>query len=272
MSLKADYHLHSYFSEDSDAPMEAMIQQAISLGLTDLCFTEHMDMDYGCRPEDPAHSFEVDTPAYFSEFQKNKEKYQAINLFFGVEIGLQPHLALKNANYIQQYDFDFVIGSSHICHRQDPYFPSFYEGRSDTEAYHEYFTSILENIQTYTDFDVYGHLDYIVRYGPNKDKNYHYEDHKDVFDRILSRLIDLGKGIEINTGGLRQGLMDLHPTTAILKRYRELGGEILTIGSDAHKPEHLGNHFDRAEQALLDCGFQYYTIFKNRTPVFKKIK
>lgn len=271
MPLKADYHLHSSFSEDSQAPMEKMIQQAIALGLTDLCFTEHMDMDYACRPEDPAHSFEVDTASYLSDFLKYKEQYQTINLSFGVEIGLQPHLFLQNAAYIKQYPFDFVIASSHICHRQDPYFPSFYEGRSEAEAYHEYFESILENILVFTDFDIYGHLDYVVRYGPNKDLHYHYEDYLELFDEILRKLIAQGKGIEVNTGGLRQGLKDIHPITSLLKRYRDLGGEILTIGSDAHKPEHLGSHFDRAEEVLLKCGFQYYTIFKNRKPIFKKL-
>ena len=130
---------------------------------------------------------------------------------------------------------------------------------------------ILENIKKFSNFDVYGHLDYVVRYGPNKDKEYTYEKYKDILDSILKLLIEKGKGIEINTGGVKSGLKELHPCTSIVKRYRELGGEIITIGSDAHTPEHIASHFNRAEEVLKECGFKYYTIFEKRVAEFKKL-
>ena len=175
---------------------------------------------------------------------------------------MQPHLSRRHAVLCKNYDFDFIIASSHICNGKDPYYPPFYEGRSEEEAYREYFASIIDNIKKFKNFDVYGHLDYVVRYGPNMDAEYTYEKYRDLLDEILKLLIEEEKGIEINTGGVKRGLKDLHPCTEIVKRYRELGGEIITIGSDAHSPEAITAHFDRAANMLQECGFKYYTTFE----------
>jgi len=272
MPIKADYHLHSSFSGDSATPMEDMIQKGIQLGLDTMCFTEHMDKDYPPVLEGTDINFEVDTPAYYKDFLKYKKIYsEEIKLLFGVELGLQPHLIKENTLYASQYSFDFIIGSSHICHGIDPYMPEFYTNRTEEEAYMEYFKSILENIKVFNNFDIYGHLDYVVRYGPNKDINYHVSEYHEIFDEILTALIQKGKGIEINTGGLGKGLKDVHPASEIVKRYKELGGEIITVGSDAHFPERIAQHFSRAEEVLLDSGFRYYTIFENRVPKMVKL-
>lgn len=272
MPLTADCHLHSSFSGDSDTPMEDMVLRGISLGLTHMCFTEHNDFDYPVSDETPSGHFEVNTDSYLFDLIKYKEKYaDRIRLLFGIELGLQPQLMRRNAVYAKSYDFDFIIGSSHVCNGKDPYYPPFYEGRSEEEAYREYFTSIIENIRKFSNFDVYGHLDYVVRYGPNVDRDYSYDKYSDLFDTILRLLIDKGKGIEINTGGIKKGLRDLHPCTPVIRRYRELGGEIITVGSDAHDPGHIADAYDRAAEVLKSCGFRYYTIFEKRTPEFRKI-
>lgn len=272
MAIKADYHMHSSFSGDSKAPMEAMIERGIELGLTRLCFTEHMDFDYPYPTEEEQGMFDLNTEAYLLEGSKYKENYnQQIQLYFGVELGLQPHLTQELEQYVAAYDFDFIIGSSHICHRQDPYYPSFYEGRTEETAYREYFESILENIKAFHTFDVYGHLDYVVRYGPGKDREYTYLKYQDILDEILYNLIEKGKGIEVNTGGIPYGLRELNPCTDILRRYRELGGEVITVGSDAHVPGRIGEGFDRAADILTSCGFRYYTVFSKRKPEFFRI-
>ena len=201
-----------------------------------------------------------------------KAKYEdKIRLLYGVELGLQPEILRKNAVFAKNHEFDFIIASSHICHGKDPYYPDFFEGRDDETAYREYFESILENIKKFSNFDVYGHLDYVVRYGKRKDTEYTYTKYSDILDEILKTLLDKGKGIELNTGGIKSGMQDFHPCMDILKRYRELGGEIITIGSDAHKPEHVAEHFDRAANVLKECGFGYYCIFEKRTPEFHKL-
>lgn len=272
MPITADYHLHTSFSGDSDTPMEAMIQKGIELGLTQMCFTEHNDFDYPVTERDPAGFFELNPDSYLYDFLKLKEKYaDKIKLCFGVELGLQPHLSQKNAAFAKAHDFDFIIASSHICNGCDPYYPAFYEGRSQEEAYREYFESIFDNLKVFSNFDVYGHLDYVVRYGPEKDAGYSYEQYRDIIDPILEKLISNGKGIELNTGGLARGIKNVNPCTAIIRRYKELGGEIITIGSDAHIPGQIAAHFDKAAAILSSCGFRYYCTFEGRKAVFHRI-
>lgn len=272
MPIYSDCHLHSTHSGDSDTPMEEMILQGISQGLATMCFTEHMDIDYPDSPEMPGSVFLLNTDSYLYDLARLKEKYRdRLRLLFGVELGLQPEIMRQNAVYAKSYEFDFIIGSSHVCHGKDPYYPDFFQGRTEEEAYREYFESIWENIKKFSSFDVYGHLDYVVRYGPNMDRDYSYEKYRDIFDEILKLLIENGKGIELNTGGIKKGMKDFHPCADVLKRYRELGGEIITVGSDSHDALHIADSFGRAAEVLKECGFRYYTIFEKRTPEYIKL-
>ncbi len=271
-SITADFHLHSSHSGDSHTPMEAMILQGISLGLTHMCFTEHNDYKYPDFEGKSGSVFLLNPDSYLYDLIRYKEKYaDKINVLFGLELGLRPDCLRENAVLAKSYDFDFIIGSSHVCNGKDPYYPPFYENRNEEEAYLEYFESIAENIRLFENFDVYGHLDYVVRYGPNMDTDYSYDKYKDIFDKILSDLIAKGKGIEINTGGLKKGMKDCHPTLEVVKRYKELGGEIITIGSDSHDTSYITGNFHRAEKVLQEAGFRYYTLFEKRQPTFKKL-
>lgn len=266
--MKADFHLHSSFSADSDTPMRVMVEKGISLGLSAMCFTEHMDYDY----KDEGMLFEADIPAYFETLQMLKKEYsQKIELLFGVELGLQPYLKDRCNALVDAWDFDFVIGSSHVVDGRDPYYPAFFEGRTEKEAYLSYFQSILDNLKTFSCFDVYGHIDYVVRYGPNKNRFYSYSEYSDLLDEIIRLLIEKGAGMELNTGGFQYGLGHPNPHEDILKRYRELGGEIVTIGSDAHSPERIAADFRRASEILKNCGFRYHAIFRKRNPFFEKL-
>lgn len=263
-----DTHLHTHFSGDSDAAPEDMIKAAMEKGLKGICITDHLDFDY---PEEP-DLFLLDLPSSQKEISRLQEKYKEIfPVHWGIELGLQPQIAEKNAAIASQYPFDFIIGSSHVVHGFDPYYANYYNGKTEDEAYREYFESILENLNAYSDFDVYGHIDYVVRYGPNKNQFYSYEKFADVIDEILRTIISMEKGIEINTGGLKYGLGHPNPTEAIIKRYHELGGEIITIGADAHKPQHVGYDFEKVPGILKEAGFSYYTVFKGRKPEFVPI-
>ncbi len=272
MPITADCHLHSLHSGDSDAPMEEMILSGIRQGLDTMCFTEHHDIDFPDSDDGPGKAFLLNTDSYLYDLAGLKEKYEGkINILFGVELGLQAEVFRPASVYAGSFPFDFVIGSSHICHGKDPYYPSFYEGRTEEEAYREYFESVLENVRKFSCFDVYGHLDYVVRYGPNRDSEYSYEKYSDILDKILKELIEREKGLEINTGGIKSGMLGPHPCAGILKRYRELGGEIVTAGSDAHSPDEVAAHFKTAADLLTECGFRYYTVFEKRTPSFRKL-
>lgn len=262
-----DCHMHSCFSGDCETEMEKMADRALSLGLTGITFTEHLDPDYPPIPEDV--DFSLDLDAYFDKFSEIKARYRGrLALRFGIELGLQPHLAKNFTALLGQYPFDFCIGSSHVVHGKDPYYPDFFEGKSEEACYREYFASIQENLLAFSGMDVYGHLDYIVRYGPAKNRFFSYPDYSDILDPILTQLIGKGIGLELNTGGFSYGLGEPNPCRDILKRYRELGGEILTIGSDAHKPERIAEGFDRAKGILTSCGFSHYTVFRGRKPEF----
>lgn len=260
-----DQHMHCNFSGDSDALPEDMIKAGIAHGLSGICFTDHLDYDY---PEEP-NIFLLDFDNYFKALSNLREKYaDKISVNIGIELGLQPQAAGQNLAVAEKYPFDFIIGSSHVVNHMDPYYPEFFAERNEDEAYMEYFESVLENINSCVDFDVYGHIDYVVRYGPNKNAFYTYEKFKDIIDEILTQLITKGKGIEVNTGGFKYGLGHPNPTEDIIKRYRELGGEIITMGADAHVPEYVAYEFDKTAQIIKNCGFKYYTVFKNRKAEF----
>ena len=134
------------------------------------------------------------------------------------------------------------------------------------------FREMTECVRKIKDFDVLGHLDYVVRYGKYQEKEYSYQKFSDEIDELLQAVIETGRGIELNTAGIKYGLPFAHPHPDVLKRYRELGGEIITVGSDAHQPKHVGYEFGQAEEILTACGFKYYTEFKSRKPVFKQIR
>lgn len=262
-----DTHMHCMFSGDSKADPEDMIIAAIEKGLSGICFTDHQDFDYQENPGE----FDLDVDAYHARISQLAEKYASFPIRWGIELGLQPHTVDKNLALTQKHPFDVVIGSSHCVRNIDVYYPAFYEGRTEREAYLEYFESILDNLHSAADFDVYGHIDYIVRYGPNRNEFYSYEQYKDIIDEILRTIIQKGKGIEINTAGFKYGLGHPNPTEAIIKRYRKLGGEIITLGADAHKPEHVAYDFDKVPAILQDAGFEYFTVFKQRKPEFIKL-
>ncbi|MCI8465218.1 MAG: histidinol-phosphatase HisJ family protein [Lachnospiraceae bacterium] len=265
MSPYIDTHLHTSFSADSDTAPRLQIERAIALKMPVLTITDHQDFD---GPPD-VMDFTFDTASYFETLLQWKQHFQGrIELRIGVELGLQTEIPTDLSAYASAWPFDFIIGSTHFCDGMDPYDRKFFEGRTEEEAYRSYLEQELKNLTAYDCFDVAGHLDYVVRYGPHKNTFYRYQEYQDLFDSILKSLIERGKGIECNTAGFKAGLGHPHPREEILKRYRELGGEILTLGSDAHTPEYLAYQFDQTGDLLKACGFRYYTVFQNRKPEF----
>lgn len=265
--IKTDYHVHTTFSHDGISTMEEHIKNAIKLGLKEICFTEHYDIYDGLENNTLKT---IDVGNYVENFHQYKEKYKnEINLKLGIEIGLQPDIKETICDMVKQYPFDFIIGSSHItCKKDIAKDPSFFEGLTQKESYTKYFKEALENVKIYDEFDVYGHIDYIVRYGGYENKVIKYSDYKEILDEILTCIIEKGKGIEINTSGYRYGLNTPHPNIEILSRYKELGGKIITIGSDAHRIEDVCSDFDKVANLLKQIGYKSYTIFENRIPKF----
>lgn len=259
-----DFHLHTSFSGDCDIHPQIQIEKAISLGMNRICITDHHDYDVvsDCN-------FELDLPSYFPAMEDLKNRYQSqIQIEIGIELGLQQHIAGYLKTISRQYPLDFIIGSSHFIDGLDPYFPVFFEKRSEKESYRRFFQVSLERIQKLDCFDSYGHLDYIVRYGPSQNKNYAINDYMEYIDPILRALIEKGKSLECNTGGFRYGLGHPNPCEEILCHYRKLGGELITVGSDAHSSDYVGYAFERTAELLKACGFRYYTVYHQRKPEF----
>lgn len=276
--IQADMHMHTWFSTDSEACPRDMADEAVRKGLKTICFTDHFDKDDLEWGEEGI--FDVD--AYFVEMQKLQEEYAGkLSIRIGIELGLRTYLKDYYEELTKKYPFDFVIGSVHnVPYKKDaegnilytdPAAEKLFTDRTDKEAYRLMMETTLENVRTSDCFQILGHLDYVVRYGKSREKEYSYTDYADIIDEILKLLIEKEKGLEVNSAGLKYGLPFAHPHPDVLKRYRELGGEIITIGADAHKPEHIAYDFAKAEEILKSCGFKYYTEFFEQKPVFKQL-
>lgn len=276
--IQADMHMHTWFSTDSEACPRDMADEAVRKGLKTICFTDHFDKDDLEWGEEGI--FDVD--AYFVEMQKLQEEYAGkLNIRIGIELGLRTYLKDYYEELTKKYPFDFVIGSVHnVPYKKDaegnilytdPAAEKLFTDRTDKEAYRLMMETTLENVRTSDCFQTLGHLDYVARYGKSREKAYSYTDYADIIDEILKLLIEKEKGLEVNSAGLKYGLPFAHPHPDVLKRYRELGGEIITIGADAHKPEHIAYDFAKAEEILKSCGFKYYTEFFEQKPVFKQL-
>jgi len=266
--IMTDYHMHTNFSVDSNAPMEEMIEASIQKGLNEIVFTDHADYMSDGKP----FPCQIQFDKYINVFRGMQKKYEGrITLRLGIELGLAPHLTEVMRELTAKYPFEFLIGSSHDIHGQELYLPKFFEGKTKSQTYNFYFEEVLTNCRLFDCFCVYGHLDYIRRYGGYRDNTLEYKDYAEIIDEILKTLIHKDKGLEINTSGYRYRLNQLHPQLPILKRFKELGGEIVTIGSDAHRPKDIADHFDMTEDYLRAAGFNAYTIFRNNKPYWVKL-
>lgn len=268
-----DYHLHSSFSSDADYDIMELISSAKKKGLDSICITDHYDIDFPIDPDEPDMTFYLDTDEYYKHMSSVKKQFAPdFDFRIGVELGIMPHIGDKLNSYVFSHqELDFIIASAHIVDSYDPYKPDYFIGKTDYQAYKRYFETILESLKVFTNFNVVGHIDYILRYGKNKADNFKVSDYQDIFEEIFKIIVQNGKGIEINTGSLYKNLAFPHPHKDILKLYKDAGGEIITVGSDAHKPEYIGYGFDIAKEVLIDCGFKYYSTFSKQEPEFHSI-
>ncbi len=264
-----DCHIHTNFSLDSTANIEDVIKKAISINLKGIAITDHIDIDDNGNVM-LNNSFEKINNQIIL-LQNLKEKYKKeIELLVAFEVGANN--SNKAIDVVQKTlnmkELDFNILSTHEvdgkhCVR------IFNDNK--IESYSKYFDSILTSVKTFENFCVYGHLDYITRYSKYEKNDVEIKDYKNLIDEILKTIISKDAGLEVNTSGIKYGREDFYPQKDILKRYKELGGKILTIGSDAHKVHRVGDEFEFAKQYIKDCGFNEVAYFKERKPVFYKI-
>lgn len=261
--MLADYHIHTNFSDDSGYPMRDCIERAILLGIDEICFTEHID--YGCTT-----SFCCNCDEYLKAFTKFKELYkEKITLKFGIEFGVQAHHKKYFDDIFQKYPFDFALLSFHQVEDKELWNQDFQSGKTQDEYNRIYFEEMLNTVKVFDNFSVLAHMDLMRRY--DRFGEYPFEKFKDIAEEILKLVIEKGKGIEINTSSFRYKLKDLTPSRDILRFYRELGGEIITIGSDSHRAEQLGQNLLLVREELKNLGYKYFCTFDKMKPIFNKL-
>lgn len=254
-----DYHMHTHFSGDSEANAREHVLQAIKMNLDEICFTDHRDFDY------PIDSFDLDVDSYYQEIKQLQEEFKdQINVKWGIEIGLDLDYVDEINELIKKYPFDFVIGSIHVIHHQEFYYGDFFKGKTKEQAHREFFEETLKCVQTFDCFNILGHLDYIVRYGPYQDKTVDHHLYQDIIDEIFKTLISKNKGIEVNTSGYRDLKTCGFPNYEQVKRYFDLGGRIITIGTDSHASDRVGQHCLEVAQQFQDIGFEDVSTFTQR--------
>ena len=260
-----DYHTHSHFSADCSTPMEEMVRAAIERGLIEIVFTEHIDYDY----PDKDFIFEFDLLEYEKSIKALQKKYgESIHIKKGVELGVQPYLLEQYKQLMSEEQFDFVICSMHTTDKKGLHSGDLFKGRTVEEAYQIYYEELLYCIKNFDSYHVLGHIDLVKRYSidhPAKDP-FH-----DIISEIFKVIIPKGKGIEINTSGVRYGLPNAMPSPDILTLYKQCGGEVLTLGSDAHRISELAFQFRESLELLTSLGFKYVTTFDKQQPMFHSI-
>ncbi len=259
-----DFHMHSGVSFDTDSKPIDMARAAAEKGLKEICFTDHYDPHFYPTGKHELFTLEEYADAYDSL------SYPGLTIRRGVELGLTDWDVELTADLLNKRAFDFVIGSVHMADGTDPYFPEYWVGKTLADAFTVYLEQTLKCVRLHSNFDVLGHLTYVCKSPHN---TYHlpvcHEDYREICDEIMRELVRRGKGMEINTSGINSPGVYL-PEKSFLQRFRELGGEIVTLGSDAHTPDRVGQHFDGAIDILRDV-FGYVCTFEDRKPIFHKL-
>lgn len=259
-----DYHLHSSLSFDSEsAPVEIALA-AKEKGLEEICFTDHFD--YNSDPRKLHNLFSHD--AYRAAY--DGLSLPGLRIRRGVEAGLTRWNGPQLEEFLNGYPFDFVIGSVHFVDGYDPYEPEYWQGRSVQEAFRVYLEEIYHCVQVHNHFDALGHLTYVCKSVHNPTRGpVRMKDFLDITDEIMKILVAKGKGMEINTSGVDRAGAFL-PSRDFLQRFKELGGEIVTVGSDAHDPSRVGQYAPQALEILGEI-FGHVCTFEKRQPVFHKL-
>ena len=259
-----DFHIHSRVSFDGHDTGEQLLRAAEQRGLKEICFTDHLDYDpLGLDP-----NLTFTNEEYAGEYDHLTSR--CVKICRGMEFGMLPDNKDQFDKDLLRRPYDFVIGSVHFSDDRDIYYPPFWEGKTVFQAEQRYLEDTLQCVQVHDAFDVLGHLTYIAKAQANPDKRpIRYINHRDVIDEILKELVRKGKGMEINTSGVDVS-GDYLPGIDCLRRFKELGGEIVTVGSDAHKADRVGQYCADACQILSEI-FGYVCTFEGRQPVFHKL-
>jgi len=278
-SVKTDYHIHPNYSIDaSPATIEEYCRQAVELGLSDICFTTHVELDPVRREMD--NFVMVDgvrvsvfdrawLDSYFEEIHRAQELFKdsPLQVKAGVEIGYCPGCEQDIEKLVNNYPFDFVLGAihclDHIAISSMKESPRYFQPRTLTQVRQDYFTTLRELVATGL-FDCLAHVDLYVRYGSRYFGPEINHIHKGIIEPIFTEMARKGMGLEINTSSRRRGLKEFHPSKEITALAAESGITIYTVGSDAHKLAELGEYLDEAQAILQELNLTNHVYAKRQ--------
>ncbi len=259
-----DFHMHSLISFDGRSSAKDMVEAAAKAGLKEICFTDHLDYD----PLNALSCGAFDTRLYNEAYDELSHGQLIIRR--GMEFGMLPDNRDTFLTDLKRRHFDFVMGSVHFVDDVDIYYPNFWEGKSMEQAERRCLEQTLECVKIHDGFDVLGHLTYPSKAAANPThRPIEYDDYRDIVDEIFKILISRGQGIEVNTSGMDIAGVYL-PNEIYLHRFKELGGEIVTVGSDAHDTSRVGQYCTDACRMVSDI-FGYVCTFADRKPTFHKL-
>ena len=253
-----DYHMHTRISFDSDADPIAMLRAAEAAGLEEICFTEHYDI----HPLRPNEIQPPDLEQYKKNIQLLRKQNSSVRVKMGIELGVTTELLPQFKKIADEFPCDFVICSQHFIHGEDPYDDGFFDMYSEWKT--DYLAAILSSISSFDKYSVVGHIGYPGQYCGQVMR---HSENPDLLDAIFKKIIYDGKGIELNTSSFSV-LGEFVPANCILSRYLELGGEIITLGSDSHYPSRVGEKIHDAKELLRSLGFKYVCTFSDMNPIF----
>lgn len=255
-----DYHMHTRVSFDGSDTGLAMAQAAKERGLTEICFTDHIDYT-------PEMDMVFDTAVYNAEY--DHLDVPGLLIRRGMEFGLTPDNPAQLKEDLSRRHFDFVLGSVHLVDGMDVYLQPYWEGKRYDEAIRLYLETTLAAVRVHEDYDVLGHLTFISKARANpRQELLRYEDHKSIMDEIMRELVRRDKGMELNTSGIDRCGGPL-PTLDYFQRFRDLGGKIVTVGSDAHDVTRAGQYTHEMVAELKKI-FGYVCTFEDRRPIFHR--
>jgi histidinol-phosphatase (PHP family) len=259
-----DFHLHTNLSFDCKTAPEKIIEAAEKKGLSEICLTDHFDHNSDVKREHHVFSVEDYKRCILPATSKK------IKVRHGVEFGLTEWNQQTLIELESNLPLDFVIGSVHYIDGYDPYEAPYWYGRTLSDNFSRYLEGVYNCVKVHDRFDVLGHINYVCKAPHNVTREpLRYKDYSDIVDEIMKILVSRGKGMEINSSGCDR-VGEFLPSKEFLVRFRELGGEIVTIGSDAHDPSRVGQYTNEASEILKDV-FGYACTFEGRKPIFHKL-
>lgn len=261
-----DMHTHSIHSFDGNDSCELLCKSALDKNAAGLAITDHCDIDGADMDIDSLCS------AQLSDIEQCQQSINGLDIIKGLEIGQGIYRKKETDYLLSTYDYDFILGSLHNLENMEDFYFLDYKKYDVYELLSRYFSDLYK-LSEWGRFDSLAHLTYPLRYIIARDKiNVDMSRFDEVIDSIFLSLIKNKKALEINTSGLFMDMKDTLPNIRYVKRFKELGGEYVTVGSDSHYANKVFQGINTGYEIALASGFEHITIFKKHEPLLVEIK